>query len=139
MLPFNRRLLLLTVGLVAFALAGFCRGQDGQSTITERDVAVPMRDGTMLRANVFRPAEGGPFPVLVMRTPYGKPPKADERLVKAGFIVVTQDTRGRYASDGQYESFVREETHDGADGYDTVEWAARLPNSTGKVGMFGTS
>src|SRR4051812_18918127 len=114
-------------------------GQDIAGIISEQNVAVPMRDGTILRANVFRPVEGGPFPVLLMRTPYGKPPKADERLVKAGFIVVTQDARGRYASDGQYESFVRGETHDGADGYDTVEWAARLPNSTGKVGMFGTS
>src|SRR3954471_15192531 len=122
MLPFNRRLLLLTVGLVAFALAGFCRGQDGQSTITERDVAVPMRDGTILRANVFRPVQGGPFPVLVMRTPYGKPPKVDEQLVKAGFIVVTQDARGRYASEGQYESFVRHQTHGGEDGLDTLAW-----------------
>src|SRR5947208_1813021 len=114
-------------------------GQEPAPIHVERDVAVPMRDGTILRANVFRPAAGGPFPVLVMRTPYGKPPKVDEQLVRAGFIVVTQDARGRYASDGQYESFVRPETHDGVDGFDTVEWAARLPNSSGKVGMIGTS
>jgi putative CocE/NonD family hydrolase len=107
--------------------------------VIERDVAVPMSDGTVLRANVFRPGEGGPFPILVMRTPYGKPDSVDEALVRAGFIVVIQDARGRYASDGQFESFLRAETHDGSDGYDTVEWAAKLPGSTGKVGLFGPS
>jgi uncharacterized protein len=124
--------------LLLCVLASAAAGQD-QSITSEQNVAVPMRDGTILRANVFRPSQGGPFPVLILRTPYGKPPKADEQLVQAGFIVVTQDARGRYASDGQYESFVRHETHDGTDGYDTVEWAAKLPNSTGKVGLFGTS
>jgi putative CocE/NonD family hydrolase len=105
----------------------------------DKNVAVPMRDGTILRADVYQPREGGPFPVLVFRTPYGKPAKVDEELVRSGFIVVQQDARGRYASDGQYESYVRYETHDGSDGYDTVQWAAKLPNSTGKVGTFGTS
>lgn len=107
--------------------------------LVERDVAVPMSDGTVLRANVFRPSEGGPFPVLVTRTPYGKAEKVDESLVRAGFIVVTQDARGRYASQGEYESFVREQTHDGSDGYDTVQWASKLKGSTGKVGLYGTS
>src|SRR6266850_3710354 len=125
--------------LGALILIGTAVGQDNPEVIVERDVPVPMRDGTTLRANIFRPRQGGPFPVLVMRTPYSKPPKVDEQLVQAGFIVVTQDARGRYASEGQYESFVREQTHDGSDGFDTVEWAAKLPNSTGKVGMFGTS
>ena len=105
----------------------------------ERDVAVPMRDGIVLRANVFRPDRGEPCPVLVMRTPYGKPGGGLDRYVKAGYIVVTQDARGRYASDGRWESFVRFETHDAEDGYDTVEWAARLPGSNGKVGTFGAS
>ncbi len=107
--------------------------------VTERDVAVPMRDGVILRANVFRPDRGGPYPVLVMRTPYGKPQTGMDRYVQAGYIVVTQDARGRYASDGQYESFVRFDTHDAEDGFDTVEWAARLPGSSGQVGTFGAS
>ena len=105
---------------------------------TERNVPVEMRDGTILRADVHRPDRGGPYPVLVMRTPYGKSRKFD-RYVKAGYIVVAQDARGRYASDGKWESFLRFQTHDGEDGYDTVEWAARLPGSTGKVGTFGAS
>ena len=106
--------------------------------LVERNVAVKMRDGVVLRANVFRPDRGGPYPVLVMRTPYGKGSNFD-RYVQAGYIVVSQDARGRYASDGAWESFVRFETHDAEDGYDTVEWAAGLPGSSGKVGTFGAS
>src|SRR5439155_20888798 len=80
-----------------------------------------------------------PFPVLVERTTYGKQGLHAEALVKAGYIVVCQDARGRYASDGKYESFYRDQTPDAEAGYDTVEWAARLPGSTGKVGTFGGS
>ena len=105
----------------------------------QRNVAVPMRDGVVLRANVFRPNRGGPYPVLVMRTPYGKRNGGMDRYVKAGYIVVTQDARGRYDSDGHWESFVRFQTHDAEDGYDTVQWAAKLPGANGKVGTFGAS
>ena len=109
--------------------------------VTQRDVPVRMRDGVVLRANVYRPVGGGPYPVLVMRTPYGKEGGGYEgpvdRFVRAGYIVVVQDARGRYASDGKWESFIRFQTHDGEDGFDTVEWAASLPGSTGKVGTFG--
>jgi len=105
---------------------------------TERNVPVAMRDGVILRADVHRPDRGGPYPVLVLRTPYGKGGRFD-RYVKAGYIVVAQDARGRYESEGRWESFVRFETHDAEDGYDTVEWAARLPGSNGKVGTFGGS
>lgn len=103
----------------------------------EKNVAVPMRDGTILRADVYRPTTGGPYPVLVSRSPYGKPGGMSH--AKAGYIVVCQVTRGRYESDGVYESFVRADTNEARDGYDTVEWAAKLPGSTGKVGTFGAS
>ena len=67
---------------------------------TELNVAVPMRDGVILRADIYRPDEPGPYPVLVMRTPYNKSGGGKaEPYVKAGYIVVTQDARGRYASD----------------------------------------
>ncbi len=104
----------------------------------EQEVAVPMRDGVVLRANVYRPDAPGLYPVLVSRTPYGKG-AAPKGYVEAGYIVVTQDARGRYASEGKWESFYRFDTHDAEDGYDTVEWAARLPGSNGKVGTFGVS
>src|SRR5262245_38513128 len=123
------------VGLVVAAALG----QDMGGVGVERDVEARMRDGVVLRADVYRPAEGGPWPVLVERTPYGKQGLHPEALVKAGYIVVCQDARGRYASDGKFESFYRDQTHDGEDGYDTVEWAAKLPGSTGKVGTFGPS
>jgi len=104
----------------------------------ERNVPVPMRDGVILRADVHRPDRGGPYPVLVRRTPYGKDGNFDQ-FVKAGYIVVSQDVRGRYESKGTWESMHRFQTHDAEDGYDTVEWAAKLTNSTGKVGTFGAS
>jgi hypothetical protein len=104
----------------------------------ERNVPVPMRDGTILRADVHRPDRGGPYPVLVQRTPYGKGGSFD-RLVKAGYIVVSQDARGRNESDGTWKSYYRSKTHEPEDGYDTIEWAAKLPGSTGKVGTFGIS
>src|SRR3954467_7063538 len=114
-------------------------GRDDSAVRVERDVTATMRDGVISRADVYRPAEGGPWPVLVERTPYGKQGLHPEELVKAGYIVVCQDARGRYASDGTFESFYRDQTHDAEDGYDTVEWAAKLPGSAGKVGTFGAS
>jgi putative CocE/NonD family hydrolase len=106
-----------------------------------RDVPAPMRDGVVLRANVYRPAGPRPWPTLLARTPYGKDrPGAAAwldpvRAALAGFMVVVQDARGRFASDGTWEPF----RFDADDGYDTVEWAARLPGSNGRVGMFGLS
>ncbi|MEQ8786478.1 MAG: CocE/NonD family hydrolase [Pirellulaceae bacterium] len=123
--------------LQTLAPSAATRGED--AIVVEKDVAVPMRDGVVLRANVFRPPGEGPFPVLLMRTPYGKPGKANEQLIRAGYIVVAQDARGRFASEGVYESFNRPETHDAADGHDTIEWAAKMEGSNGKVGLLGTS
>ena len=106
---------------------------------TERNVAVRMRDGVVLRADIYRPDKPGPHPVLVLRTPYNKDGSKADPYVKAGYIVVRQDARGRYSSSGKWESFYRLDTHDATDGFDTVEWAAKLPGSNGKVGTFGAS
>ena len=107
--------------------------------VTE-DVVVPMRDGTILRADVFRPAGDGRFPVLVYRTPYDKRGAAEAydthlEAVARGYAVVLQDVRGRYASDGLFEPYRNE----GRDGFDTIEWAAAQPWSNGIVGTFGLS
>ena len=103
----------------------------------ERDVAAKMRDGVTLRADIYRPKADGKFPVLLERTPYNK--NGDYsfgmRAAARGYVVVIQDTRGRYHSDGEWYTFKNEPN----DGYDTVEWAAALPYSDGKVGMFGGS
>jgi putative CocE/NonD family hydrolase len=106
----------------------------------DRDIGVPMRDGVILRADLFRPGAGDRFPVLVYRTPYGKGPTAewyDTHLaaVERGYAVLIQDVRGRYASDGEFFPYI----HEGEDGYDTIEWAATQPWSTGAVGTFGPS
>ena len=103
-------------------------------------VAVPMRDGVVLRADVHRPGGSGRFPVLVYRTPYDRTgPGAGSSLVKAavrrGYSVVLQDVRGRYGSGGVFDPYRQE----GKDGYDTIEWAARQPWSNGAVGTFGLS
>lgn len=106
----------------------------------EMDVPVPMRDGTVLRANVSRPAGDGTFPVLLTRHPYQKDLIFDgmidtKAMVRAGYVVIHQDVRGRFASDGQWLPW----KHERDDSYDTVEWAAALPYSNGQVGMFGGS
>jgi uncharacterized protein len=120
------------LGLLA-ALAG------EPAIVIERDVPVTMRDGVVLRADVHRPASGGPCPVLVWLTPYGKHKPHFDKYVNEGYIVVCEDVRGRYASDGTWESWLRPRTHDAEDGYDTVQWAAKLPGATGKVGTIGLS
>src|SRR3712207_4352526 len=100
-----------------------------------------MRDGTVLMSDVYRPAGGGEHPVLLTRLPYGKDRPRDPtyfdpiKAAGAGYVVVVQDVRGRYASEGEFVPFASE--HE--DGYDTVEWAAGLPGSDGQVGMFGVS
>ncbi len=112
--------------------------------LIQKNIPAEMRDGTMLMSNVYRPggdAADGEYPVLLTRQPYGKdlalatgyldPVKLAER----GYIVVIQDVRGRYASEGEWDPSV----HEFEDGYDTVEWAAKLPGSNGEVGMYGVS
>ena len=104
--------------------------------LVEKNVAAPMRDGVTLRADLYRPDAPGQFPVLLQRTPYSKASgsEAARALASRGYVVVIQDSRGRYTSDGIARP------HDEAeDGHDSIEWAARLPYSTGRVGMFGTS
>lgn len=107
----------------------------------EHDVPATMRDGVVLRADIYRPVGAGPWPVLLTRLPYGKNLPLLAAVMdpvgkaRRGFLVVVQDTRGRYASDGEWEPW----TFESDDGYDTVRWAAALPGSNGSVGMFGPS
>jgi putative CocE/NonD family hydrolase len=92
-----------------------------------------------LYADVHRPDAAGQFPVILMRVPYDKtaatPMNYANYFVPRGYIVVVQDTRGRYTSEGEYYPLLPE----AQDGYDTVEWAATLPWSDGKVGTAGQS
>ncbi|WP_246036381.1 CocE/NonD family hydrolase [Sinomonas susongensis] len=112
------------------------------NVLIENDVETPLRDGTVLRSTVYRPAaEAERFPVLMTRTPYGRDLSVNSAyfnpatVAAAGFIVVLQDVRGRFGSDGE---FVPSE-HEADDGAEAVEWAANLPYSSGRVGMWGRS
>ena len=110
----------------------------------EADVSAAMRDGTVLRADVYRPDAPGRYPVLLQRTPYSKDGEncveQGHKLAERGYVVVQQDVRGRYRSDGEFQpGFFSADHRDAEDGYDTVEWAAGLTWSTGKVGTFGGS
>ena len=111
--------------------------------VVERNIAVPMRDGVVLRADVWRPDRGErPVPAILVRLPYAKDDgwmrnQAIDALqaVEAGFAVVFQDTRGRFNSDGDFYPFV----YEAVDGYDSVEWVAAQPWCDGAVGMTGAS
>jgi hypothetical protein len=107
----------------------------------ERNVEMQTRDGVTLRSDIYRPLGDGSWPVLLHRTPYGKDFVHDGHYlhpgwyVRHGFVVVVQDVRGRFGSDGVFVPYLNELE----DGYDTVEWAAGLEGSNGRVGMYGAS
>jgi putative CocE/NonD family hydrolase len=119
-------------------------GTRDDGVIIERNVSIPMRDGTRLQADVWRPITAGRYPILLQRTPYNR---ADSfavivnagieplRAVSDGFVVVIQDTRGRFGSEGVFDPF----SNEADDGYDTIEWLAALHYSNGRVGMYGAS
>jgi len=145
---FKRRTLLIGLfATLAILLSVFAPAIAGEG----REELAPMRDGVILAANVFLPEGDGPFPVVLIRTPYCKDrgkfePDLTKKIVpehhakyanllEQGYAVVVQDCRGRYRSRGEYLPFMT----DHADGYDTVEWVAAQPWCTGKVGMMGGS
>jgi hypothetical protein len=98
-------------------------------------------DGVRLDADVYRPECGGEFPVLLMRQPYGRRIASTVTYAHPswyaanGYIVAIQDVRGRGTSQGRFQLFADEI----GDGGETVAWAARLPRSNGRVGMYGFS
>ncbi|MEO8075349.1 MAG: CocE/NonD family hydrolase [Acidobacteriota bacterium] len=114
---------------------------DSCTFTVQNDVPATMRDGTILRANIYTPDQPGPHPVLLLRSPYNKDGAfggaygRPEMYAGHCYIVVSQDVRGQYKSEGEWYPFRSEAT----DGYDSIEWAAALPKSSGKVGMYGFS
>src|SRR5262245_29109923 len=110
------------------------------SLTVDRHLAVPMRDGTILYADVYRPADGEPHPTLLQRTPYDRSSVGTAmpfilRATSNGYAVVMQDVRGRFASEGTFDAFVNERP----DGHDTLDWLVAQPWCDGQVGMFGGS
>src|SRR3989442_5421194 len=121
----------------AMVLPAQATAAESHEVTVERNVAAKMRDGVTLRADIYRPKAEGKFPVLLVRTPYDKTGSMGFGLRAAarGYAVIALDVRGRFESEGEWYPFKNESQ----DGYDTVEWAAALPYSNGKVGMFGGS
>jgi putative CocE/NonD family hydrolase len=134
----NLKRLFLCATLPALVLIASAVYAAGPFEVTiERGVTAKMRDGVVLRADIYRPKAEGKFPVLLQRTPYNKSNGVSfgVRAAARGFVTIFQDVRGRYSSEGEWYTFKNESN----DGYDSVEWAAALPYSSGKVGMFGGS
>jgi len=106
--------------------------------IFECDVLMPMRDGTKLTANIFRPEGEGQYPVILMRSPYGKPDNKHNdarRYTEAGYAMVIQDCRGRGNSEGVWDPFA----YDVQDGLDTQQWVGSQPWCNGEIGTAGGS
>ncbi len=126
------------LGAVASGLLSAASIEGQQHYFQQLDVGAAMRDGVILRANVFRPPSSGRFPTILLRTPYNKGDGITPNFtafVDHGYAVVVQDVRGRYASGGHFEPIDQEI----ADGDDTLNWIARQPWSDGRVGMYGGS
>jgi uncharacterized protein len=141
MLPNKRLFAVLPVfSLFLFTSIAFAQAvvpaTESYSVIVQTGVRVKMRDGVSLAADIYHPKAEGKFPVLLTRTPYNRKDAATGTfLASHGYVVIQQDTRGRFESGGEFYPFKYEMN----DGYDTIEWAASLPYADGRVGMYGGS
>ena len=141
------------------ASASWKPGPERYGMVEQHDVPVKMKDGTVLRANVFSPTDPqtgrpakGPFPVIMVQTPYGKDAAGSSAgglnaeasteigpipyFIKRGYIDVAVDIRGTGDSQGMFSLL---DPQIGRDGAQLVEWASKLPHSNGKVGTYGPS
>ncbi len=135
----------LLKGIILFISFALLYPVSSQSTtepaykiIIELEVKVPMRDGVRLSTNIFRPDDPGKFPVLLMRTPYGNGGANNTEASFGacnGYVVIIQDTRGRYESEGIFDAMQPE----ALDGYDMQQWIGEQPWCNGKIGTFGGS
>ena len=135
--------------LVLLACLAVAPEAAADTVVLQSDVMVAMRDGTQLATDLYLPAQAGKvragrFPTLLMRTPYGQELRAGafsgakspaRYFASRGYVVVMQDVRGRYRSQGRWRPWY----DDGRDGYDTAVWIARQPWSDGGIGTIGTS
>lgn len=128
--------------LLALAL-GLSITPDAALAYTASTEMIPMRDGAHLATDVYSPDAPGAYPIVLIRTPYNKgtlDAAAAEILCDTlEFVVVMQDTRGRYQSEGLDQVFFTDGWGDLQDGYDTIDWLASQPFSDGNVGMMGVS
>src|SRR5215467_258778 len=130
---------ILLVCTAVLSAPHYVGAQESYAVITQNGVPMKTRDGVTLYSDIYRPRVDGKFPVILMRTPYDKSvgwaSAPAYQIATHGYVVIVQDVRGRYTSEGEWYTF----RHESDDGYDAVEWAAMLPYSNGKVGMIGGS
>lgn len=141
-MPPRHRMFAGRIFLLLLALVAGGQWSLASEFVVEKDVMVPMRDGVRLATDIYRPAVDGkpidePLPVILTRLPYNKDgsKRAGEYFAKNGYVFVSQDTRGRYKSEGDWHML----TDDGPDGVDCAAWIGKQPWSNGKIGMIGTS
>src|SRR5450432_3981025 len=129
--------MLLVALLGAMTAAGQQAPIAGSAIDVTRDVMVTMRDGVKLATDIYRPAGGGRFPVLLTRTPYNKETGADnlQAFAARGYVVVVQDVRGRYHSEGHWVP-IRDDPNDG---FDTAKWIGAQEWYDVGIGTFGSS
>jgi predicted acyl esterase len=134
------------VAVVFWALAPFTTAADppvDPGPVTERHEMVPMRDGTRLSVYLYFPPGKGPWPALLeqryanLTAPATR--KGFAKLAAAGYVVAAQNFRGAHKSEGTWVGYRALGWGKQQDGYDTVEWLAKQPWCTGKVGSFGSS
>jgi putative CocE/NonD family hydrolase len=142
--PFNALFLFMAVLLIAAKSMAQKTPTVYTPTLYQENLMVPMRDGVKLATDIYRPSVNGQLvneklPILFQRTPYSKSRPAlvteAKALASKGYIVVVQDCRGRYKSEGTFTKYLAEPN----DGFDAIEALGKLPYSNGKIGMFGTS
>jgi putative CocE/NonD family hydrolase len=131
--------LIFTITFCVFLKIAFSLEDQDYRVKIEKGVADSVRDGVKLYATVVRPDAQGKFPVVIIRTPFNQESYQNNTFpgyaAQRGYVVVVQDVRGPYSSEGEFLPYAQEIN----DGYDSVEWAATLPYSNGKVGTQGCS
>jgi putative CocE/NonD family hydrolase len=139
----EHRHLFFGVLLLCIAPLLYAQTEPSYSVIAGKDMMIPMRDSVRLATDIYRPARNGApvdgrFPAILMRTPYNKTLRAASSasyFAACGYVVVVQDVRGRYKSEGHWRAL----TDDGNDGFDTAQWIGHQPWSDGGIGTIGTS
>lgn len=146
--------LVLLISGVLYAAHRQTQPSPSQSLFRFQEVMVPVRDGVHLQTVILTPTNmTGPLPILFRRTPYGVPEKAPEQISASlkelgqdGYILVIQNLRGRFKSEGYFKLSSEVDlsdpkaTNETTDAYDSIEWLIKnVPNNNGKVGMYGVS
>ena len=145
-----------SLALVCLAVVAAVNAQQAPTApLTGSEAMVPMRDGVRLYTQIYTPTQAAEkLPILFVRTPYGAGALNPQRIATAlpeltadGYIIVSQDIRGRFKSEGQFvmlrqprDPQDKKAIDESTDAYDTIEWLLKnVPNNNGRVGMAGTS